>query len=109
MSTTQITMHLGEEVDSALIQQESKTLAGMLKIKNINLTPSHVVDPPEEKWRTHPMQLRRKTVNTVEINLIDFSESGDDNNHQHKAVKLHRHICVNTCKILLYICVTYFY
>ena len=39
---------------------------------------SHVVDPPEEKQRTHPMQLRWKTVNEVEINLIDFSDSGDD-------------------------------
>ena len=41
--------------------------------------PSHVVDPPEEKQRTHPMQLRCKTGKKVEINLIDFSESGDDN------------------------------
>ena len=31
-------MHLGEEVDLALIQQESKTLAGMSETKSINLT-----------------------------------------------------------------------
>ena len=30
--------HLGEEFDLALIQQESKTLAGTSEIKNINLT-----------------------------------------------------------------------
>ena len=79
MSNYQITTHLGEEVNLALIQQESKTLAGTSKTKSINLTPSHVVDPPEEKRKSHPMQLRRRTVNTVEINLIDFSDSGDDN------------------------------
>ena len=94
-------MHLGEEFDSVLIQQGSKTLAGMSKIKNINFDPSHVEDPPEEKQRTHPMQLRRKTVNKVEINLIDFSEPERRQHHQqHKAVKLHRYIHVNTCKIL---------
>ena len=53
-------MHLGEEVDLASIQQESKTLAGMSKIKSINLDPSHVEDPPEEKQKSHPMQLRRR-------------------------------------------------
>ena len=51
-------MHLGEEVDSVLIQQGSKTLAGTSKDQEHKFDPSHVVDPPEEKQRTHPMQLR---------------------------------------------------
>ena len=72
-------MHLGGKVNLALIQQESKTLAGMSKNQEHKFDPSHVVDPPEEKQKSHPMQLRRRTVNTVEINLIDFSDSGDDN------------------------------
>ena len=72
-------MPLGEEVDLASIQQESKILAGTSKTKSINFDPSHVVDPPEKKQKSHPMQLRRRTVNTVEINLIDFSDTGDNN------------------------------
>ena len=72
-------MHSGEEVDSALNQQESRTLAGDVKDQEHKFDPSHVLDPPEEKQRTHPMQLRCKTLNKVEINFIDFSELGDDN------------------------------
>ena len=56
-----------------------KDLGWDVKDQEHKFDPSHVVDPPEEKQRTHPMQLRQKTVNTVEINLIDFSDSGDDN------------------------------
>ena len=44
-----------------------------------HFAPSHVVDPPEEKRKSHPMQLRPRTANAVEINLIDFSDSGDVN------------------------------
>ena len=72
-------MHSGEEVNSALIQQGSKDLGWDVKDQEHKFDPSHVVDPPEEKQRTHPMQLRCKTVNKVEMNLIDFSESGNDN------------------------------
>ena len=66
MSNYQITTHLGEEVILALTQQESKTLAGTSKIKSISFDPSHVVDPPEEKRKSHPMRLRPRTAHTVE-------------------------------------------
>ena len=56
-----------------------KDLGWDVKDQEHKFDPSHVVDPPEEKQKSHPMQLRRRTVNTVEINLIDFSDSGDDN------------------------------
>ena len=55
-----------------------KDLGWDVKDQEHKFDPSHVLDPPEEKQRTHPMQLRGKTVNKVEINLIDFSEPGDD-------------------------------
>ena len=56
-----------------------KDLGWDVKDQGHKFDPSHVVDPPEEKQKSHPMQLRPRTVNTVEINLIDFSDSGDDN------------------------------
>ena len=56
-----------------------KDLGWDIKDQEHKFDPSHVVDPPEEKQKSHPMQLRRRTVNTVEINLIDFSDSGDNN------------------------------
>ena len=70
MSTTRSRQHLGEEVDLALIQQESKDLGWDVRDQEHKFDPSHVVDPPEEKQKSHPMQLRRRTVNTVEVNLI---------------------------------------
>ena len=73
-------MHLGGKVNLASIQQESKTGTGWdIKDQDHKFDPSHVVDPPEVKQKSHPMQLRQRTVNTVEINLIDLSDSGDDN------------------------------
>ena len=73
-------MHLGEEVDLALTQQESKTLDGTSKIKSIRFDPSHVVDPPEDKRKSHPMQFRDQEMQIQsKLNLIDFSDSGDDN------------------------------
>ena len=56
-----------------------KDLGWDIKDQEHKFDLSHVVDHPEEKKKSHPMQLRRRTVNTVEINLIDFSDSGDNN------------------------------
>ena len=56
-----------------------KDLGWDVKAQEHKFDPSHVLDSPEEKQRTYPMQLRCQTVNKVEINLIDFSEPGDDN------------------------------
>ena len=56
-----------------------KDLGWDVKDQEHKFDPSHVVDPPEEKRKSHPMQLRPRNANTVEINLIDFSDSGDDN------------------------------
>ena len=57
-------------MDLASIPQGSKTLAGDVKDQEHKFDPSHVVDPPEVKQKSYPMQLRPRTVNTVEINLI---------------------------------------
>ena len=104
MSTTRSRRIWEKRVDLALIQQESKTLAWDVKDQEHKFDPSHVVDPPEEKQKSHPMQLRPRTVNTVEINLIEFSDSGDDKHHQHKAVKI---VSLYSCKYMLKYCGTY--
>ena len=72
-------MHSGEEVRLSFDPARVKDLGWDVKDQEHKFDPSHVLDPPEEKQRTHPMQLRDKTVNKVEINLIDFSEPEDDN------------------------------
>ena len=70
---------MGEEVDLALDPARVKDLGWNVKDQEHKFDPSHVIDPPEEKRKSHPMQLRPRTANVVEINLIDFSDSGDDN------------------------------
>ena len=78
MSNYWIMMHSREEVDSGFDPARVKDLGWDVEDQEHEFDPSHVGDPPGEKQRIHPMQLRHKTVNKVDINLIDFSEPGDD-------------------------------